>query len=372
MRKTTAIATAAFVTAAFAALVATLIADTAFAARVKDVAYVEGIRENDLVGYGVVVGLMGTGDTAQTVVTSQTIANQLNALGIRIDPKMFRTRNAAAVMVTAKLPAFASSGLKLDVGVASLGDAKSLVGGTLLYTPLVGSDRRNYAFAQGPVTTGGFAVAAAGTSTVKNVTTAGRIPGGAMVQQGVALELKDLPALVFHLNHPDAKTAQALAIALAKAGVTARPLDSARVEVQLADGDKARMVELIAKLEDQPLETDAAARVVVNERTGTVIVSAAVRIKPVAVAHGSLTISVNAANAVSQPRSFGQGTTTPIQNARVVATEQPATLQVVHAGARLEDLVKALNALGATPRELIDIFQAMRTARALDAEIVVE
>jgi flagellar P-ring protein FlgI len=350
------------------------------AVRVKDLASVQGVRENELFGYGLVVGLAGTGDTERVLFTQQSLAGMLGRLGVRIDPREARARNAAAVMVTARLPAFSRPGSHLDVSVASLGDARSLAGGLLLLTPLSAADGQIYAAAQGPVQTGGYTVSAAASSVGKNTPTAGRVPAGATIERSVTPPLAG-DKLVLALHQPDFTTAnrvaQALSAALGGSAPAAHAIDAASVEVAVPEAFKGDPVGLVAKLELLEVEADARARVVVSERTGTVVAGERVRIRPVAISHGGLQVSVSVQPLVSQPGpSFSER---PNPNARTVvtefgtptATEESRGVIALPGTTTVQDLAKALNTLGASSRDLVSILQAMKAAGALDAELEV-
>lgn len=342
--------------------------------RVKDVARVHGVRDNALFGYGLVVGLNGTGDKPRSSpFTPQAIANMLQRLGIAVPPERLEAKNVAAVMVTAKLPPFARAGMLLDVTVSSLGDATTLQGGTLLLTPLQGPDGRVYAVAQGPVSLGGFAAAAAGGDTVqKNHPTVGRIPNGAVVEREAPAAL-DPERLLLTLHQPDFTTAVRLAEAVNRAGgaPVARAVDPTTVLVAVPPEERGRLTEFIARIEGARLAVDAPARVVINERTGTVIMGSHLRIATVAISHGGLTIQIREERQVSQPPPLAPrgSQTVVVPRSDVQATEQGGRLAVVPEGASIGDVVRGLNALGVSPRDLIAILQAIKQAGALAAEL---
>jgi flagellar P-ring protein precursor FlgI len=345
----------------------------AAAVRVKELADVQGMRENALYGYGLVVGLAGTGDTEYVFFTSQSISGMLGRLGIRIDPHDVRVRNVAAVMVTARLPAFARPGTTMDVSVASMGNARSLAGGVLLITPLTGADGQVYGLAQGPVQAGGIEAAAYGSSYQKNQPTSGRVPAGATIERSVSPNL-DKEKLTLGLKRPDFTTANNLVEVINKAlgEEAARAIDPAQVEIKVPAAYKGKTVGLLTKLETLEVQADDRARVVVSERTGTVVAGERVRIHPVAVAHGGLSISIQAAAMVSQPNAFSQGgKTVQTKQAQIDAKEKEKAMVALPATTSVEDLTKALNLLGATPRDLIAILQAMKAAGALDADLEV-
>jgi flagellar P-ring protein precursor FlgI len=351
-------------------------ATPASAERLKDLGFVRGVRDNELVGYGLVVGLKGTGDDQGAAFTVQSVSTMLRRLGVQVDPKLLRLRNVAAVMVTTKLPPFSRSGVRLDVTVSSLGTATSLQGGTLLETPLVGADQKTYAIAQGSLSIGGFEASGRSGSTVsKNHLTAGRIPLGAVVEREFVpkafLESKEL---VFALREPDFTTAMRIAEAISAAigDNTAKASDPSAVTITVPDAFVGRVAELVAKLEPLEATVDSRAKVIVNERTGTVVASADVRLSKAAVAHGGLLVEVREQLIVSQPAApFNGGTTVVTPKTEVKATEQPGTIKLVE-GASLNDVVRVLNELGATPRDLIAVLQALRRAGALRAELEVQ
>jgi flagellar P-ring protein precursor FlgI len=342
--------------------------------RVKDVARVQGMRENNLYGYGLVIGLNGTGDRNRSnPFTPQAVASMLQRLGIAVPVDRLDGKNVAAVMVTAKLPPFARPGTGLDVTVSSLGDATTLQGGTLLLTPLQGPDGRVYALAQGPLSVGGFAASGAGGDSVqKNHPTVGRVPGGAVVERDLPVAL-DPTALTFSLLQPDFTTSVRLASAInqASAGEVARAVDASTVLVRVPPADQPRLVEFIARIETARLQVDTPARVVINERTGTVIMGSQLRISTVAISHGNLSITVSEEKQVSQPAPFAPrgSATVVVPKSEVVVREENRQLMVVPEGASIGDVVQALNALGVTPRDLIAILQAIRQAGALLAEL---
>lgn len=338
-------------------------------ARVRDLADVNGVRDNALFGYGLVVGLQGTGDSERVLFTQQSMSGMLGRLGVRVDPKQVRSRNVAAVMVTARLPTFARAGARLDVTVSSLGDARSLVGGVLVVTPLRGADGKVYATSQGPVQTGGMLVESEGSRVQKNATATGRVPDGGMVEADLLPDLEG-GELVLALKRPDIVTAERTAAAINKAlgAERAVALDPAAIRVDKA-GERA--LPLLAKLQEVEVEVAMPARIIVSERTGTLVAGEGVRIRPVVVAHGSLQVAVDRERDYSQPPPFSRGTTEPIDRSRLNVSEDTSPARKVPAAATVDELVAALNALGASPRDLIAILQALKAAGALDAEIVV-
>jgi flagellar P-ring protein precursor FlgI len=344
-------------------------------ARVKDVATVEGIRDNQLVGYGIVVGLRGTGDSQQTVFPLQTLISTLERMGVNLQqsPQLstMRTQNMASVFISATLPAFARPGNKLDITVSSAGDARSLEGGLLLLTPLYGPDGQIYAEAQGPLVLGGYAVASNGNLKQYNHPTTGRVPDGAMVERAVPLDLTKMRSLSLLLNDADFRTAELMAAAINKdlARSMAHAADSRRItlEVQPADDIPA----LLAQVEAVEVETYPRAKVVVNERTGTVVIGGDVRLQPVSILHGGLSVNVVTEYQVSQPNPLGQGTTQVVPQTTVQAQEQPANRIELKQGATVDTLVENLQQIGATARDIISILQAMKEAGALEAELEV-
>ena len=362
-----------FRNAKFVMFLATLfLAPELSAGRLKDLVEIEGVRTNQLFGYGLVVGLSGTGDTEQVLFTSQSMSGMLGRLGVRIDPRDVRVRNVAAVMVTAELPPFARPGGKLDVTVSSIGNARSLAGGVLVATPLQGADGKVYAVGQGAMQVGGFQVNAAGASVRKNTPTTGRIPGGAIVEEGVVPSM-EVENLLLSLRSPDFTTASRVAAKINEAlgEPLAIALDAAAVRVEMKDKAEGAAVTLMAQLETLEVEVDEAARIVVNERTGTVVVGRNVRIRPVVVAHGGLEVTVQATPVFSQPNPFGNGETAQAVDTDVRAEEKAGKPVAVPAASTVDELVAALSALGVSPRDLISILEAMRRAGALDAELEV-
>lgn len=346
--------------------------------RLKDIARVQGYADNQLMGLGLVIGLNGTGDGNQIRFTSQEIANLLNASGIRHNADEIRTRNIAAVLVTATLPPFSRVGSKIDVNVAAMGDANSLQGGTLLFTELKAPNGKVYATAQGPVVVGGFSAGGAGTSITQNVPTTGTMPAGAIVQRDVETNLHTRSSLRLVLNDYDFTTASRVATAVNQrfGSDLARSADGGSVEVIVPRDYKGRVIDFIAALESVRVNTDERAKVVINERTGTVVIGAEVKISAVAIAHGALTITVSTDYLVSQPTPFSEGgETVVVPDTAVDAQEESGladqTLMVVPEATNIGDIVRALNALGVTPRDIISILKAMRAQGALKAEVEV-
>lgn len=341
------------------------------AARVKDLAQVEGVRDNLLVGYGLVVGLKGTGDRQQTVFSTQTLSNLLERMGVSVSPTALRVNNIAAVMVTATLPPYAEPGARLDVLVNSIGDAQSLQGGTLLMTPLKASTGDVYAAAQGPLSIGGFAAGNGQSSVQVNHPTVGRVAGGALVERSAPTEPPSSAGLRLQLRRPDFSTAARLAEALNKKFGTplAQAQNAAVVRVVVPESFRAKPVDFIAALEPIDVPTDRAARVVLNERTGTVVIGKEVRVSPVAVLHGNLTVHIVTTLEVSQPPPLSGGQTATVPQTAVTVKEEKARNILLKEGASVEELVKALIGIGSTPRDIIAIMQSIAAAGALDAEL---
>ncbi len=347
-------------------------------ARLKDIAAVQGVRGNQLVGYGLVVGLDGTGDGNGSAFTPQSVASMLQKFGITVSPGALQLKNVAAVMVTATLPPFVKNGSAIDVTVSSLGDAKSLQGGTLLQTPLQAANNKVYAAAQGAISVGGFlAGGGGGGSVAKNFVTAGRIPGGALVEQDVPTTLLGASSgtLEVSLSQPDFTTAARLVNAINSHkpyGVTdAVAADAGTIRVGFAPGSDP--VSVIAGLENVPVDTDEVAKIVINERTGTVVMGGNVEVSACAVAHGNLTVSIANAPIISQPNPLSrQGQTVALPHKIINVAEGNERLIPVPNSETLDSVVKSLNALGVTPRDLIAILQAMKEAGALHAEIEIQ
>jgi flagellar P-ring protein precursor FlgI len=345
--------------------------------RVKDVATIEGIRDNQLVGYGLVVGLRGTGDSSQTVFPAQTLVSALQRMGITVpqtgsnSASNMQVKNMAAVFVVATLPPFTRAGYKMDITVSSAGDARSLEGGILLMTPLYGPDGQIYAEAQGALVLGGYMAAAAGNTRQVNHPTTARIPGGALVERTVPFDLKQLATVSIVLNDADFHTAEHLAAAVDKAlgASRAHTIDSRRVEVTFdPNEDRAALLDTIEGIE---IEVFPRARVVVNERTGTVVIGGTVRLQPVSILHGGLSVNVISGPMVSQPGPLSGGTTQVVQQTTVQAVDKPVNRIELKQGATVEDLVQELQRTGAGARDVISILQAMKEAGALEADLEV-
>ncbi len=345
------------------------------AARIKEIASVQGVRPNQLVGYGLVVGLDGTGDqTTSAPFTTQSINSLLQQMGVTVPAgASMQLKNVAAVMVTAQLPAFAQPGQPIDVNVSSLANAKSLRGGTLIATPLKGADGQIYALAQGNLIVGGAGASAGGSKVQINHLSAGRIPEGATVERAVATPLNQGSILQLDLNASDYNTARQVARAIntRMGGSVAQAVDGRRVQVAMPESPDER-VSFMAEIENLNVElASPAARVIINARTGSVVVNEAVTLSACAVAHGSLSVTINTTPLVSQPNAFSQGQTVQSEKSDITIRQEPGSLIQLPAGTKLADVVKALNSLGATPQDLVAILQAMKSAGALNAELEV-
>jgi len=340
-------------------------------ARVKDIASIEGIRDNQLVGYGLVVGLAGTGDSQQTTFPTQTLAAMLLRMGVSVPASSIRVQNLAAVFVSATLPPFARAGTKLDITASSAGDARSLEGGLLLMTPLYGTDGKIYAQAQGPLVVGGYSVSVNGNTKQLNHPTVGRIPYGAMVERGIVLDITDRDKFSILLNDADFKSAGAMASAinLELGRPAARAYDSRRVDLFVKGGED--VPELLARIEAIEVPVYPRAKVIVNERTGTVVIGGTVVLQPVSILHGGLSVNVVTEFAVSQPMPGSGGTTQTTPVTRVDAKDKPVSRIELKQGATVDDLVRSLQVIGASARDVISILQAMKSAGALEAEIEV-
>ena len=352
-------------------------ATTGSTVRVKDIATLQGVQSTPLIGYGLVVGLNKTGDRRQTIFSAQTLANMLERFGVLVPGDQVKIENIAAVLVTAELPAFVRKGGRLDVTVSSVGDARSLQGGTLMATALRGPDGSVYALAQGPLTLGGFGAGkGGGTSVQVNHLTAGRVPSGALVEVAPVTELAASAEqqVTLLLHEPDFTSANRLADAInADLGPgAAAAIDAGTVSIKVPDMYRASLPSLMARLEPLPVTVDAPARVVINERTGTVVIGQNVRLSAAAVAHGNLSVKISTKYNVSQPTPFSQGgQTTVVPETKLDVQEGDNKLIALQEGTTLDAVVGALNALGASPRDIIAIVQALKAAGALSAEIVI-
>ena len=350
-----------------------LIAD-AHAVRIKDITDIKGVRENHLVGYGLVVGLEGTGDSDDSLFTIQSLASLLEKMGVTVQPEDIEdVENVAAVMVTTNLPPFAGLGSRIDVLVSSIGDAENLQGGTLLFTPLKGADGKVYAVAQGPVSTGGFAVSGnSGDQVQKNFPTVGRVVGGALVEKEIHSDFNEKDSLTLALHKPDFTTASRVAQAINRAFYSqlAQTDNAGSIRVSVPENYLGNTVQFVTMIESLGVTPDMVSKVVVNERTGTVVMGENVRIATVGIAHGNLSIQIDESQDVSQPLPFSRGGRTVVTpDSDIVVQEGKNPIFLVESGVSIAELVKALNALGVSPRDLIAIFQALKAAGALQAEL---
>ena len=340
--------------------------------RIKDIAHVQGVTGNQLVGYGVVVGLQGSGDSTSVIFTSQTIQNILQSFGLTVAQQSVRTRDVAAVIVTATLPPFAHSGDNVDVDVSAMGDATSLQGGTLVLTELRAANNLVYATAQGPVSVGGFVAGFSGSSVNKNYTGAGRIPNGAVIARDMITPLtNDQNGFNYVLTTPDFKTAANLAAVLNGhfGARTAQALDAETVHVNLPPAYAGNPVQFLADADDLSFQQNEVAKVVMNERTGTIVFGGDIKLAPCAIAHGDLTITIATQNQVSQPNPLASGQTALQQNSTIQASERGHQLTFIAGATTLSSVVRALNVLGVSPRDLIAIVQALRAAGSLQADL---
>lgn len=342
--------------------------------RIKDIVDFEGVRDNQLVGYGLVVGLNGTGDSLNnSPFTEQSLISMLERLGVSTRGQNLNTGNVAAVMVTATLPPFTNQGADIDVNVSALGDAESLQGGTLLVTPLMGADSEVYAVAQGPVIISGFTTVGQSATVTQNIPTSGRVPAGAIVEREIDFKLEDLQEVRLALRNPDFTTARRISDAIN--GFTSKDIakaqNSASVTLRRPSGYDGNIVDLITDIEQLPIQPDQIARVVIDERSGVIVMGSDVKISTVAIAQANLTVRITETPQVSQPNPFAeQGTTTVVPRTDIeINTGPDAKLAVVETGVTLQDLVTGLNRLGVAPRDVITILQAIKTAGALQADI---
>lgn len=367
-------------------------ASSAFASRIKDLTSIEGGRDNQLIGYGLVIGLAGDGDGTSSQVTLQSVVNSLSRFGIEVDPTQVKAKNVAAVMVTADIAAFAREGARIDVVVSSIGDAKSIQGGVLLQTPLRGADGLVYAVAQGPVSVGGFLGGAGGNTVQKNHPTVGRIPNGAIVEREIPSAIVRNERLNLVLLNPDYTTAVRMADAVnARFPGSAQALDSTTVNVIVPPPFLGQEVNFLAQINVLEVEPDITARVIINERTGTIVATHKVRLSKVAISHGALTVTINETTQVSQPNPFAPppgensapvttpggavlapgGQTAVTQTTDTTVVEQRGSFLVIEDLPTIDRLTAALNALGVTTRDMMSILQSLRAAGALQAELIV-
>ena len=347
---------------------------SAAAARIKDIFDFEGVRENQLVGYGLVVGLNGTGDSlSNSPFTKQSLQSMLERLGVNTAGENVRTANVAAVMVTANLPPFATQGSRIDVSVAAMGDSDSLQGGTLLVTPLLGADGEVYAIAQGPVSINGFKAEGDAATIISGVPTTGRISSGAMIEREIEFHLGSQTSLRLALRNPDLTTARRIALAVNDfiGAPTATPEDPATVRITLPQGFNGNIVDLLTDIEQLMIETDQVAKIVIDENSGIIVMGKDVRVSSVAVAQSNLTVTIAENPAVVQPGPLSNGVTAVESNTNLDATISDQALTVVNDSVTLQELVDGLNSLGIGPRDLIAILQAIKATGALQAEIEV-
>jgi flagellar P-ring protein precursor FlgI len=348
--------------------------DTGRGAQIKDITTIEGVRDNPLVGYGVVVGLNRTGDSQQTVFSTQTLANLLQRMGVQVPATSIRVNNMAAVFVTAELPPFSRPGMKIDVTVSSAGDAKSLAGGLLLMTPLKAADGTVYAVAQGALTLGGYSAGGNGNTKTVNHLTVGRVPEGGIVERDTSLDLASMTKLSLLLRDPDFSAARDVAAAINKemGKEVARAVDSRRVDVIGITATVGAVPEFMARIGSLPISVHPAAKVVVNERTGTVVMGSNVTLTACSILHGNLAIQIATQFQVSQPSAFASvGQTEVVPQTEVQASEAPAQLIQLKEGATVEELVRGLQTLGAGARDIVSILQAIKAAGALEADLEV-
>ena len=344
--------------------------------RIKDIVDIEGVRDNILIGYGLVVGLNGSGDTlASNVFTKQSLIGMIERLGINANDAALDAKNVAAVMVTGQLPAFARQGVKIDVTVSALGNSNSLLGGTLLVTPMLGADGEVYAVAQGTLAVGGFAAAGAAETVVKGVPTSGRIPNGAIVERELPFKLSNLKRVHLSLRNPDFTTARRIARAInAFVGLkTAKASDNATIVLDIPSTYKGELVELLTDIEQLQVQPDQIAKVVIDEQSGIIVMGENVRISKVAIAQGNLTIRITETQQVSQPLPFSNTGTTETVNRTAVEVDEgeDRKFAVLPSGVTLQELVNGLNALGIGPRDMITILQAVKASGAMQADIEV-
>jgi flagellar P-ring protein FlgI len=357
-----------------ALLVAHAAASAGATSRIKDLASIEGVRQNQLIGYGLVVGLNGTGDTLNNIpFTRQSLQAMLERLGVNIRGAQIRTGNVAAVMVTANLPPFGTQGTRIDVTVSALGDAKSLQGGTLLVTPLLGADGNVYAVAQGSLAISGFQAEGDAAKITRGVPTVGRIANGAIIEREVEFALNRLPQVRLALRNADFTTAKRIASAINDyiGAAMAEPLDPSTVQISLPNKFPQNVVAFLTEIEQLQVEPDLPAKIIIDERSGVIVIGRDVRVSTVAVAQGNLTVTISEAPQVSQPAPFSRGQTRVVPRSQVGVQEDGKKLAVVREGVSLQQVVDGLNALGIGPRDMITILQAIKAAGAIQADIEV-
>ncbi len=341
------------------------------AVRIKDITDIKGVRTNQLVGYGLVVGLDGTGDGNSSEFTLQSLSSMLDKMGINVATDDIKVENVAAVMVIANLPSFSMAGTRIDAIISSIGDAESLYGGTLLFTPLKAANGKVYAVAQGPIVIGGYSAGGAESSVQKNFPTVGRILDGAIIEKEIPNNFAQKEMLTFALHNPDFTTVSRVAevINAALLDRVAITPDAGTINVKVPEKYLGNLVGLVSMIEGLRVSTDSAAKVVINERTGTVVVGKNVRISSIAIAHGNLSVAIKESSSVSQPLPFSEGETVSIPETDISVKEEKKKLLLIESGVNIGELVRALNLLGVSPRDLITIFQSLKASGALQAEL---
>jgi len=340
------------------------------AARIKDLAYINGVRSNQLVGYGLVVGLKGTGDKSNTIFTNQSLANMLEKMGVRVDPTKTKVNNIAAVIVTADLPAFGKVGNRIDASVSSIGDAKSLEGGVLLLTPLRGADGEVYAMAQGSMVVGGYLASGTGATVQKNHPTVGRIPNGVTIEREISYDDFSSDLVVISLKNPDFTNARRVAEKINETfHDAARPKDGGTIYLKVPGDLKSNPVKFISIIENLEIKPSGLAKIVVDEKTGTVVIGENLVVSTVAVSHGNISVQVKEEEKVSQPLPFGRGQTVVTPDTKVRVEEEKGRWVVMKEGITIKELVSALNASGVSTRDVITIIQTIKAAGALHAEL---
>ena len=348
-----------------------LLPSVSSAVRIKDIADLKGVRDNQLVGYGLVVGLDGTGDGKKSIFTIQSMVSMLEKMGITISADDIAVKNVAAVMLTANLEPFAKVGNRMDVLVSSIGDASNLQGGTLLFSPLRAADGNIYAIAQGPVSTGGFSASGAGGSVKKNFPTVGRVVNGATIEKEIQTNFNQKKEISLYLHQPDFTTASRVTDAINKAVHLdiAGTSDAGTIDVQVPDSFLGRIVEFVTLIEGLNITPDSTSKIIINERTGTIVMGENVRISTVAIAHGNLSIEIKESSEVSQPAPFSRGETIETPQTDINVNEEKNPIVLMDSGASIGEVVRALNALGVSPRDLIAILQSLKAAGALQARL---
>ena len=342
------------------------------AARIKEMGYINGARSNQLIGYGLVTGLAGTGDKSNTIFTNQSLANMLETMGIRVDPKSTKVNNVAAVMVTCNLPPFARIGSKIDVTIASIGDAKSIEGGVLVATPLKGADGAVYAMAQGPIVVGGFLASGQGASVQKNHPTAGRIANGATIEREVPSEDYKGEAIMIALKMPDFTNARRVADRINETfRGSAHAKDAGTINVRIPGEMRDNPVKFLSIVENLDIKTDMQAKIVVDEKTGTVVIGENVQVSTVVISHGNISVQIKEDTRVSQPMPFGQGQTVVTPDTQIKVREDRGKFYLLESGVSIRELVNALNATGISTRDVITILQTIKASGALHAELEV-